>query len=177
MPIGKFLKEINSSKPYPSGGSSLALAGGMGTSLLGMAIRISAKKSENHPPAQLFINKTEEITNELLSFAKEDINNVATFFSNKKSSVNLMESVFKISQVLVPFLKEYIDNYFPYCYKPVKGDADAGMMLLNACINGSLHLCEINLDYINGEQRDYYTKEIRMLKKSYEKINTIDNEN
>lgn len=168
LPIGKFLTEINTSKPYPSGGSSLAIAGGIGASLLGMAVKISVKKSENHPPAQIFINKTEDLTNKLLSLAIEDINNVATFLSNKnkKDSVNLMESVFKIPQVLIPFLKEYMDSYYPYCYTPVKGDADAGIMLLNTCINGSLHLCEINLDLVGGEKKDYYTKEIHKLKKS-----------
>ncbi len=169
LPIGKFLKKVNSSKPYPSGGSSLAVVAGIGVSLLGMGIKISAKKSENHPPAQLFITKTEDISKELLEFAKEDINNVADFFSSKKDTVNLMDSVLKIPQILVPLLKEYLDNYYPYCYTPVKGDADAGLGLLNACIKESLHLCEINLLLINEEKIFYYKKELHKLKRSHEK--------
>jgi anaerobic sulfite reductase subunit C len=167
LTLKSFLEKINTIKPYPGAGSSMAVTGAIGVSLIGMAVKISINKVKNHPSVNDFLNKTNELTEKLLNLGQEDINTVALVFSKEQTKNKLMVPILKIAQELIPFFIEYKKNYYSWSYPPVKSDADAGLLHLKICIEGILHLCTENLKILDIEAKEKYNQELYKLNMLY----------
>ena len=160
LSIKEFLDSLDSAKPIPGAGSSIAVAGGLGVSLLGMAIRISVKKEPGHPQASIFIQKIEQTKNKLLELAYEDCRAVSLVFldgkTNKAGYAQLMEPILGIIKTLTPTLKDYLKTYYHQCYLPVKSDAEAGILLIKTCIKACIQVYETNLEDLTEPQKTFY---------------------
>ncbi len=157
-----FLKKVNSHKPIPSAGSSLAVTGSLGASLLGLAAKVTLRKKMDCAVEKLtkLSEASENYSKKLLNLGKEDILVYKKVIAKEKGAKEkAVEVPLEIAAIALECLN-LDETIIEECHKPMKGDAWLGIELLTTCAKSAVYIALINLDFLQPNKREDYEKQI-----------------
>jgi formiminotetrahydrofolate cyclodeaminase len=169
LTLKQFADKTDKAKPEITGGCVLFASSGLAIALVLMSLKISQAKTSNIQLKQSFdekINELEDLRAQLARAADYDLevfNSYRSLLKNNEPDEKELKLALKDATgsplaicKLIRISISTASDCLLHCDKKVISDLKAGILLLQACFNGSLLLVEENLELLAPEDREFY---------------------
>ncbi|WP_366924410.1 cyclodeaminase/cyclohydrolase family protein [Metallumcola ferriviriculae] len=169
--ISSYLNELNSGKTSANAGSTLAITGALGVSLLGMACELTLKhvKIDGFHELTLELDRLSETFLELGQRDMEVFTDALQKDENAK--IKAIESPLNVAGQCLPIISKCLDLRHQ-CHAMVEKDVEVSLLLLSACCEGNILLAVDDLKLVQGETREEFEKKISSFKNKLDTLKT-----
>jgi formiminotetrahydrofolate cyclodeaminase len=176
-PVGEYLDRLASTSAVPGGGSAAAVAAAMGSALIAMVARISAKKAKDPADGTRLLNavpELEALRTRLARLSQEDIDAYQAVLDTRRRGPGAVDDLEKayVRAAEVPLetasaahrALELVDQVSDGAWAMTRSDLQAGQGLLEAGLRAALANVEVNLPDLHGTTRTQIEAKWRALR-------------
>ncbi len=178
-PVGAYLKDLASSKAVPGGGSAAAGGAAMGSALLSMVSKISARKvaaQDQKQELEKLVSALDRMTDELARLSQDDVDAYRAVLEARTSAPGapgrdelISQSVERAARVPLQTARlageglRIEQALRPLAWEMLLSDLDTGHHLLVTGLRGALANVSANLPDVQGKAKLEIERDYRVL--------------
>jgi methenyltetrahydrofolate cyclohydrolase len=163
LPVGDYLRALASTAAVPGGGSAAALSAAMGTALISMVAKLSARKARSAEAREALdgvVPELDQLADRLLTLSQDDIDAYRAVIDSRKSAgaeASMAQATLRAAEVPLAAASaadralRLSAEVSPHAWDMVASDLAAGNRLLQAGLDGALANVATNLPELSGD--------------------------